>query len=175
LSIFVERFLLTVLAAIFVALILYNPLKFDVRQRSALLVVIVAAAYFASHTISIRNNSVPAKQTEQNSSVNGDRWAEVHKAMIVVKQQRLAVLAQKGQMGSYTAGSPNLFVERMRDYDLAAAQLRGELERFDDDPLATELLTFLNQNGQFTQWQTQEYEVKFDEFARRVALKSRPK
>ena len=77
-------------------------------------------------------------------------------------------------MGAYASGSPNQFEERQRDYILATAQLRGQLDRLNDDPLILDLSTFLEQNKLIEQWQTDEYQNKFDAFAHRVALKSRP-
>jgi hypothetical protein len=101
-------------------------------------------------------------------------WIEIHKAMINLRVQRTLVMAQRGQMGAYAQGTPNQFEERMRDYILATAQLRGQLDRLNDDPLIIELATFLDDNKLMEQWQTDAYEKKFDEYAHRVAMKSRP-
>jgi hypothetical protein len=50
-SIFVERFVLPVLAAIPIGVIVLNPLKLDLRQRVSLCVVVVSLAYFVGHTL----------------------------------------------------------------------------------------------------------------------------
>jgi hypothetical protein len=101
-------------------------------------------------------------------------WIEIHKAMINLRVQRSLVLSSP--RGSYVSGSgPNPLQERINDYTLAAAQLQGQLDRLNDDPLLVELSTFLSKNSQMDQWQTKEYEMQFDEFVHRVALKSRPR
>jgi hypothetical protein len=102
-------------------------------------------------------------------------WIEIHKAMVNLRVQRALVLMQRGAMGAYSSGSPNQFEERERDYILATAQLRGQLDRLNDDPLILELATFLDGNKLMDQWQTDDYEAKFDAFAQSVAMKSRPK
>jgi hypothetical protein len=101
-------------------------------------------------------------------------WIEIHKAMVNLRVQRAFVMSQKGAMGAYTSGSPNPFEERQRDYVLATAQLRGQLDRLNDEPLIIELSAFLDNNKLMEQWQTDEYEKQFDAFAHKVALKSRP-
>jgi hypothetical protein len=101
-------------------------------------------------------------------------WIEIHKAMVNLRVQRAFVMSQRGAMGAYGPG-PNQFEERKRDYDLATAQLRGQLDRLNDDPLILKLAAFLDDNKQMEQWQTDEYDKKFDAFAQSVAMKSRPK
>ncbi len=101
-------------------------------------------------------------------------WIEIHKAMVNLRVQRTFVLAQRSQMGAYSSLVPNQFEERRRDYVLATAQLRAQLERLSDDPLTVDLVEFLNANQEMEKWQTDEYENKFDSFAHQVALKSRP-
>lgn len=101
-------------------------------------------------------------------------WVEIHKAMINVRAQRAFVMLARGSMGAYASGSPNQFEERQRDYILAIAQLRGQLDRLNDDPLVLDLAAFLDNNKLMEKWQTDEYENKFDAFAQKVALKSRP-
>ena len=49
--VFLERFVLTIFAAVFVTFILVNPVEFDWTQRITLGVAIVALAYFVGHTI----------------------------------------------------------------------------------------------------------------------------
>jgi hypothetical protein len=102
-------------------------------------------------------------------------WIEIPKAMVNLRVQRSSVMLQSGALGAYTASGPNQAEERIRDYTLATAQLHGQLDRLNDDPLVVDLSTFLNENNLTSQWQTTKYEAKFDEFAHSVALKSRPK
>jgi hypothetical protein len=95
--------------------------------------------------------------------------------MINLRVQRSFVMLANSALGAYTSSGPNQAEVRIREYTLAAAQLRGQLNRLNDDPLLVELSTFLNENNMTAQWQTQEYETRFDEFAHSVAMKSRPK
>lgn len=91
-------------------------------------------------------------------------WIAIHKAMINLRVQR----------SFYMAGVHNTNEESIRDFTLAAAQLRGQLNRLNDEPLTMELADFLDENGLTAQWQTQEFEKAFDAFAHKVAMRSRP-
>ena len=50
-TLFLERFVLVIFAATFLALVVVNNLKFDWTQRITLGVFLVAGAYFTAHTI----------------------------------------------------------------------------------------------------------------------------
>ena len=76
--------------------------------------------------------------------------------------------------GLYIQGLAQQFEERQRDYILATAQLRGQLDRLNDDPLLAEIGRFLEDNTLMEQWETDEYERTFDGFADKVAMKARP-
>jgi hypothetical protein len=54
--IFLERYVLPVLAAATIALIMTNPLSLDWSQRISVFVAVIALAYFASHTVHKRND-----------------------------------------------------------------------------------------------------------------------
>jgi hypothetical protein len=78
--IFLERYLLPVLATMTIGVILLNPFKFDRTQQITLAICIVALAYFVGHTLE-RNKSaapqaaVPVAQTAPRSGdaiTNGD-------------------------------------------------------------------------------------------------------
>jgi hypothetical protein len=65
--IFLERFVLTVLAGGVITLVILNPLKWDWQQRTSFLVVIVAAAYFVAHTLTLKkptSSQAPAPAIE---------------------------------------------------------------------------------------------------------------
>jgi len=51
LLIFLERFVLPILAALVVGIILLNPLKFDRAQQISLFLAVVCTAFFIGHTI----------------------------------------------------------------------------------------------------------------------------
>jgi hypothetical protein len=100
-------------------------------------------------------------------------WTEVHKAMINLRVQRALVMLQLGQMGAYGQGTVNPYDAGVRDYTLARAQLRAQLDRVNEsDPLIISLATFLDENLLTTHWQTKEFETAFDRFVHQAATKS---
>jgi hypothetical protein len=58
--IFLERFVLPMLAAGVIAVIVLNPFKFDWHQRAGLLLVVVGLAYFAARTVQLENRTSQA-------------------------------------------------------------------------------------------------------------------
>jgi hypothetical protein len=52
--VWLERFVLTVLAGAFTAAVLVNAMKFDIAQRVSLGIAIAAIAYFVAHTVHIQ-------------------------------------------------------------------------------------------------------------------------
>lgn len=50
-SVFLEKFVLTALSAALIAVVLTNPMNFDITQRITLGVAIIALAIFAAHTL----------------------------------------------------------------------------------------------------------------------------
>jgi hypothetical protein len=95
-------------------------------------------------------------------------WVEIHKAMVNLRVRRSMALVNQAWEASEHA-------ELVRTISLATAQLRGQLDRLNDDPLIVELAAFLDANKLTGQWQTAEYEKVFDAFCHKVAMKSRPK
>jgi hypothetical protein len=55
--IFLEKFILPLLVVLVAALAITNPMKFDVVQRITGALAIIFIAYFASHTLQVRNPS----------------------------------------------------------------------------------------------------------------------
>lgn len=105
---------------------------------------------------------------------NRNGWIEVHKAMINLRVQReYIVLPMK--MAALGIPSPIQSADGVKDYTLAAAQLRSQLDRLNDDPLIVELASFLDSNILSAQWQADAFVAKFDTFVHSVAFKSRPK
>jgi hypothetical protein len=92
-------------------------------------------------------------------------WIEIHRAMIRLRVQR-AFIMLPNPWGPDPKDS--------RDYTLAAAQLRGQLDRLNDDPLVVEIASFLDDNVLTEKWQQPQYEKAFDTFVHKVAMKSRP-
>jgi hypothetical protein len=100
-------------------------------------------------------------------------WIELHKSMVDVRAKRAMV--QVSQPGAHAASGPSSFVELQKDYALAVAQLQGQLDRLNDNPLQVEISEFLKVSNKPTAyWQTPEYETTFDSLCQKVAMKSRP-
>jgi hypothetical protein len=68
-DIWLERFVLAMLAAAFGSIVLLNMMKLDITQRITLGIAIGAFAYFVGHTISVTRSRNPASQSvEQDQS-----------------------------------------------------------------------------------------------------------
>jgi hypothetical protein len=74
--IFLERFVLPIFAALMVGVILLNPLKFDMRQRTSLCIGVLALAYFVGHTLHKSRPSTDEPQSKpevvQSAPESGD-------------------------------------------------------------------------------------------------------
>ena len=101
-------------------------------------------------------------------------WIEIDKAMINLRVQREYIVLP-AKMAALGIPSPIQSADGIKDYTLAAAQLRSQLDRLNDDPLIVELTGFLDDNILSAQWQADEFAPKFDTFVHRVALKFSPK
>ncbi len=69
--IFLERFVLPILAAL-VGIIVINTIKFDSQQRISLSVCIVCLAYFVSHSIQKSKVPTPEPAIAQPAAPTGD-------------------------------------------------------------------------------------------------------
>ncbi|MGD1091482.1 MAG: hypothetical protein ABSB35_05740 [Bryobacteraceae bacterium] len=63
-SLFIERYLLPITAALTVLLITTNPMKFDWTQRITGGLALVLASYFFAHTVQLKNRVAPAEPIE---------------------------------------------------------------------------------------------------------------
>ena len=59
-SVFVEKYLLSITAALTVLLIATNPMKFDWRQRVTGALALILSSYFCAHTMEIRRETAKA-------------------------------------------------------------------------------------------------------------------
>jgi hypothetical protein len=100
-------------------------------------------------------------------------WIEIHKAMVNVRVYRQLILLQ-GQLGMVRSNNPISSEQREKEYVLAVAQLRAQLDRLNDDPLIIALAEFLDQNKLTAQWQAESFAVAFDAFVHKVGFKARP-
>jgi hypothetical protein len=64
-DIWLERFVLALLATAFLSLVILNVMKFDITQRVTLGISIAAFSYFVGHTIKVTRSQTVAKQTIQ--------------------------------------------------------------------------------------------------------------
>jgi hypothetical protein len=100
-------------------------------------------------------------------------WVEVHKAMINLRVEWTFVMAQLGKIGRYPQGATGPSDVGVREYTLARAQLRGQLDRVNEaDPLIIGLANFLDENLMTAKWQTTQYQTAFDGFVHQVAAKT---
>jgi hypothetical protein len=84
-----------------------------------------------------------------------------------------ALIMLPGVMGGY--GPMTDTADSITNYTLARSQLLGQLDRLNDDPLLVEISEFMNAHLLSKDWQTKTFEEQFDNFAKQVALKARPK
>lgn len=66
--VFLERFVLPILAALIVGVILLNPFKFDRQQQLSLLLAVVGFAYFVGYTLH-KNKTLAPAQTSASDPV----------------------------------------------------------------------------------------------------------
>jgi hypothetical protein len=100
-------------------------------------------------------------------------WIEIHKAMVALRTHE-AIIRVGNAMGAYGQFGTNA-ADAIANFTLARSQLIGQLDRLNDDPLLAEISGFLLSNLLSNDWQTTAFEERFDVFAKRVALKARPK
>src|SRR5712692_5211100 len=67
--VFLERFLLPVLAAVLIGVILLNPFKFDRQQQGSLAVAVIALAYFVSRTVHRTKDEPQRDQSSRSTAV----------------------------------------------------------------------------------------------------------
>jgi hypothetical protein len=65
--IFLERFILPMLATGVIAVIVLNPFKFDWHQRAGLLLVVAGLAYFVARTVQLENRPSPPQSKSEES------------------------------------------------------------------------------------------------------------
>jgi hypothetical protein len=100
-------------------------------------------------------------------------WIEIHKAMVNLRTHA-AIIRVGTVLVGYGPSEANT-ADAVTNFTLARSQLVGQLHRLNDDPLLLEISEFLLSNLLTKDWQTTAFEEKFDAFAKRVALKARPK
>ncbi len=70
--VFLERFVLTALSALFVAVIIVNPLKLEWPQQVSLSVAVIALAFFVGYTVErtsrMRTMPLPHQSTNEPAS-----------------------------------------------------------------------------------------------------------
>ena len=69
--VFLEKFILPVLATAVTAVVILNPMKFDIQSRFALAIGVIAFAYLASHQIHLRNEAIRLGPLPQGQTSGG--------------------------------------------------------------------------------------------------------
>jgi hypothetical protein len=117
-----------------------SQLRLSTEHLNLLLAALTVLLAVLATAVAIQTLTYMRRRDLELDTRNG--WIEIHKAMVKVRVQRSFVMMQWTQMGAYVQGAPNLYEERVKDYTLAAAQLRGQLDRLNDDSLIVELGAF---------------------------------
>ncbi len=121
-TLFLERFLLPVCAAVVVALALVNPLKFDLPQRLSLGTAICLIAYFVGHTIK-RGTALPPPP-DANLAVLQSSVSEGQRKIEALEKQ---MLDQKNR-AEHEARDKDLEIQRLKSETARQASLLVEKE-----------------------------------------------
>jgi hypothetical protein len=70
--IFLEKFVLPILATAVTSILIINPMKFDWKSRISLFVAIVAFGYFVSHQLHLRNEAIRRTTEVQSGQVSSE-------------------------------------------------------------------------------------------------------
>jgi hypothetical protein len=109
---------------------------------------------------------VYAQQRDKDLDIRNG-WTETHKLIMTFRFKREILNAP------FNADYP-----RSADAAIAALEslhnLKGQLDRMPDCPLVEQIADFLNSNWQPEEWRSPEFVNKFDEYAKQVALLTRP-
>jgi hypothetical protein len=137
------------------------------------LIVAVAAAVFALVALVISFWTLRYMRGRDHEVDTRAGWAEIHKAMVAERVQRAYYLIAR-QEGDDSPLS-NQELERFREHDLANEQLRGQLERVNDDPLVETLKELLLANRTIDSLRSSGFTKTFNEIFQKVAIKARPR
>jgi|HubBroStandDraft_4_1064222.scaffolds.fasta_scaffold08664_4 hypothetical protein len=134
------------------------------------LLLAAAAAVLTMVAVIIASNTLTYMRRRDLELDTRNGWIEIHKAMINLRVQREFVML-RDKLPHYNADAVH---DEVKDYTLASAQLRGQLDRLNDDELLVKISEFLNANQWTQQWQRPEFLPPYDTFVHEVALKARP-
>ncbi|MGD0545156.1 MAG: hypothetical protein ABSB65_12165 [Candidatus Acidiferrales bacterium] len=101
-----------------------------------------------------------------------NEWIEIHKAIINLRVYRSFALSPLDSEVWDIQAAINESRNRVRDYVLAHAHLRAQLERVHHDPLIKKLASFLDCDNK---WREPDFEATLDRFGEEIAKKSRSK
>jgi len=102
-------------------------------------------------------------------------WIELHKSMVNLQVHRKIALIQIMEPEAHPGGGPWSYVDLQKPFSLAAAQLRGQLDRLNEDPLIAEIAQFLDEKEPLARWQMPGYGARLEALSDSVAQKCRPK
>ena len=151
--IFIERFLLPLLAAVIVTVIIVNPLKLDVRQQISLSVAVIALAYFCAHTIHRRGGRLGGTDPLQRSQTAQERINTDASDKGPSRAANRSVAGNAGLQTSSIAGrdlSPSVVkqmksaLEQFPASEIAIYTLRRRSERL---KFAAEIATVFRESG----------------------------
>ncbi|MGO8720961.1 MAG: hypothetical protein ACLQMO_17365 [Acidobacteriaceae bacterium] len=94
-------------------------------------------------------------------------WVEIHKLMRTFRFKRELLLNKENLKQSNRSGFDMDALESLHN-------LKGQLDRMPDGPLVDQIADLLRKNWQYHQWKAKPFEAAFDQYAREVALLTRP-
>jgi hypothetical protein len=107
-----------------------------------------------------------AKQRDHDLDIRNG-WVELHKLMRTFRFKR-ELLNNKQNLNHPDSS------EFAMDALESLHNLKGQLDRMPDDPLVDQIVDLLSVNWQAEQWRAKPFEVAFDQYARQIALLTRP-
>lgn len=97
-----------------------------------------------------------------------DGWTETHKLMMAFRFKRdVWNLNLSAFPNSKYAEAGLIALESLHD-------LKGQLDRMPDCPLVEQIASFLHDNWESEKWMSKEFQDPFDEYAKQVAMLTRP-
>src|ERR1700719_907561 len=129
-------------------------------------VLAVAALLVAAAAFIVALNTLSYMRDRDLEVDTRSGWVEIHRAMINLRVQREFILLQNAMADPH----PVVSQQNIREYTLASAQLRAQLDRLNDDPVVIEVAAFMEAHQLAAQWQTLQFVAKYDEFVHQVAL-----
>jgi hypothetical protein len=100
-----------------------------------------------------------------------NNWEKVHKAMAEFRFRRELLNVSASQKLIFQ--SSEVLHEHINRAAESLHNLKGQMDRVPDSPLALEIAAYLNENPEAEQWRADAFIAPFDELAKKAAIKAR--